>query len=350
MHRRERKRLLRDILKGVSRSFYLTLRVLPGPLREPIGLAYLLARAADTLADTPVVPPNRRLQYLQCFKTYIASPGAAGGCDEIQFALRNRLANRDEARLLESLPQLFTLFAAQPAADRERMRQVVTTLTDGMVFDLNTFPAEESGAIKALQREDELDRYTYLVAGCVGQFWTEMSMVHVAALKHWDQDALVEKGVRFGKALQLTNILRDLPRDLRIGRCYLPRQWLRQYDLSVAQLLEPNNSAHAKPLLEHGITLALQHFAAAEAYVLAIPRRCVRLRLAALWPLMIGLETLARLASSDHCLDADISIKVERRRVYAIMLRSALLVLSNTALRRWLVAARGAAHARRQSG
>jgi len=46
-----RDRLLKDVLKGVSRSFYLTLRVLPKNLRDPIGVAYLLARTADTLTD-----------------------------------------------------------------------------------------------------------------------------------------------------------------------------------------------------------------------------------------------------------------------------------------------------------
>jgi phytoene/squalene synthetase len=38
--------------QSVSRSFYLTIRFLPRPLREPVGLAYLLARATDTIADT----------------------------------------------------------------------------------------------------------------------------------------------------------------------------------------------------------------------------------------------------------------------------------------------------------
>ena len=46
-----RDRVLKDVLKGVSRSFYLTIRVLPKALREPVGLAYLLARAGDTIAD-----------------------------------------------------------------------------------------------------------------------------------------------------------------------------------------------------------------------------------------------------------------------------------------------------------
>lgn len=336
----ERRRLFRDILKGVSRSFYLTLRVLPGSVREPIGLAYLLARAADTLADTTVLPQNQRLHYLHCFKDYISNPAAAGRCEEIRCVLQDTLANPDEVRLLARLPQLFALFAAQPEPDRKLIRQVITMLTEGMVFDLNTFASEESGEIRALQQQSELDRYTYLVAGCVGEFWTAMSMAHVPALAHWNRETLTEQGVRFGKGLQLINILRDLPRDLRIGRCYLPQAWLDQRQLGMAQLLEPAISLQAKPLLDQGIALALQYFEAAEHYVLAIPRRCLRLRLAALWPLMIGLATLERLSLSEHWLDVNTTIKVERRRIYAMMLESLLLVVSNTALQRWIISTR----------
>ena len=47
---------LNQLLKQTSRSFYLTLRVLPGAIRPQIGLAYLLARTTDTIADTELVP------------------------------------------------------------------------------------------------------------------------------------------------------------------------------------------------------------------------------------------------------------------------------------------------------
>src|ERR1700709_1241766 len=68
--------LLGPLLKGVSRSFYLTLRVLPTGMRDPIGLAYLLARAADTIADTSLVPPAERLALLLSLRG--AVNGAAG--------------------------------------------------------------------------------------------------------------------------------------------------------------------------------------------------------------------------------------------------------------------------------
>src|SRR5256712_11186491 len=57
--------LLGDLLRQVSRSFYLSLAILPTALREPIGLAYLLARAADTIADTELVARKDRLAHLE---------------------------------------------------------------------------------------------------------------------------------------------------------------------------------------------------------------------------------------------------------------------------------------------
>src|SRR5258706_3083147 len=56
--------LLTDLLKAVSRSFNLTLRVLPAAVRPQIGLAYLLARTTDTIADTELVPIEKRLDAL----------------------------------------------------------------------------------------------------------------------------------------------------------------------------------------------------------------------------------------------------------------------------------------------
>ena len=64
-HRGPQRRPVKAILKSVSRSFYLTIRFLPRPLREPIGLAYLLARATDTIADTAEIPAAVRLTNLK---------------------------------------------------------------------------------------------------------------------------------------------------------------------------------------------------------------------------------------------------------------------------------------------
>lgn len=328
-----RRILLTTLLKTVSRAFYLSLRVLPADLREPIGLAYLLARAADTISDTPLIPPERRLSHLRAFRARLA--GEADAAD-MSAELNTAFANPAERALLQALPHAFALLQALNAFDRERTRAVVLTLTRGMEIDLTAFPPAECGAVTSLKTRDQLDDYIYHIAGCVGEFWTEISMAHTPALGDWDTARMSALGVRFGSALQLANILRDASKDLRIGRCYLPHSELDRLGLRSADLLDERNSARARPLLAWGIRTALTDFAAAERYILAIPRRCLRLRLAALWPVLIGLSTLALLARADNWLSPAAPIKAPRRSVYAIIAISLICGRSNRLLALWI--------------
>ena len=328
-----RRILLTTLLKSVSRAFYLSLRVLPADLREPIGLAYLLARAADTIADTPLTPPERRLSHLRAFRARLAGEAAAA---DMSAELDGAFANPAERALLQALPHAFALLESLTEFDRERTRAIVLTLTRGMEIDLTAFPPAEYGRVTALKTREQLDDYIYHIAGCVGEFWTEISIAHTPALGDWDGARMSALGVRFGSALQLTNILRDAPKDLRIGRCYLPRSELDRIGLRPADLLDARNAARARPLLAWGIRTALTDFATAERYIIAIPRRCLRLRLAALWPVLIGLSTLALLARADNWLNPAAPIKIPRRSVYAIVALSLICGRSNRLLALWI--------------
>ena len=333
---------MRVTLRDVSRSFYLSIRVLPGDLQEPVGLAYLLARAADTIADTALLRPDDRLRLLLLFRAQLEGSPSPQVLDEIESGLGGAGDDRSDAhsRLLGELPQVFALLESLPTSDAERVRRVVVTLTQGMEMDLTTFPPEHSGDVAALDSVEDLDRYTYLVAGCVGEFWTDITAAHTPALRKWDRARMSDLGVRFGKALQMVNILRDVPRDLRIGRCYVPSDMLARAGLTPAGLLERGNSDAARPVMAAGIDIAMGHIAAAEEYVLAVPRRCLRLRLAALWPLLLAVGTLTELARSEAWLDPNRTLKVSRRRVYAMMAFSFLAARSDTAVKAWLVRAR----------
>ncbi|WP_175899148.1 phytoene/squalene synthase family protein [Burkholderia vietnamiensis] len=338
--------LLGDLLKNVSRSFYLTLRVLPDGMREPVGLAYLLARAADTIADTALVAPERRATLLNGLRDEIERLGDGAALSRSLDDVTRMQADSHEHVLLGSMEPMLALLRVQPDADRAAIRKVVATLTSGMEFDLRTFPDEQSGQVASLPTRDALDRYTYLVAGCVGEFWTDMTAAHTRAARGWDCADMREKGIRFGKALQMTNILRDCPKDLRIGRCYLPDDVLAAHGVGVAELMAPHASARARGVLVDLLRVALDLYRDACLYTLAIPRRFVRLRLACLWPIMIGLETLERLAGHDAWLDPARPAKVPRKRIYRIMAASLALVGSNAAVRARLNALVGAVDAR----
>lgn len=325
-----------DLLREVSRSFYLTLRVLPGNLRAPIGLAYLLARAADTIADTRLIQPKERLSHLLGFREQVKGPADAEGLRRIGSLLTGQQALTQERVLLSSLPEIFSMLETVGEEDRTLIRSVVVTLSKGMEADLTTFPAEDSGRISALPDSAALDRYIYQVAGCVGEFWTAITMARTKGLAGWDRAHMGELGVRFGKALQMTNVLRDVPKDLRLGRCYFPQDKLEALGITPDALLDPLTCRTARPLLVDGIRTALGHFEAAEEYVLAIPRRHLRLRLAALWPVLIGLATLSELARNNDWLDLGRPSKVSRSWVYGMMIRSLPAARSNSLLRSWI--------------
>ena len=342
MSRESDRRLLGEILKGVSRSFYLSIRVLPSGMREPVATAYLLARAADTIADTRALPTPERLVRLLAFREQVQGPSSEEAVRRIVGGIQDQREGVSQAEvvLLEDAVQVFGLLEALQEADRERVRGVVGTLTRGMELDLTTFPDEGSGEVAALKTPEELDQYTYLVAGCVGEFWTLMAMAHHSGLSGWDAEEMSGQGVRFGKALQLTNVLRDVPRDLRIGRCYLPEIDLAATGLTAADLLEPANSVRARAVLTPWIRTALEHFEVAAEYVLATPRRCVRLRLAALWPILLGLATLEVLARNEAWLDPERPSRVRRRWVYGMMARSLAAVPSDRLVRSWILGLR----------
>lgn len=332
----QRRRLLKGLLRGVSRSFYLTLRVLPSSLRQPVGLAYLLARAADTIADTRLLSPSRRLDHLLVFRDQLEGPARLKPLQQIGGELTEKQSVPEERELLMSLPAAFSLLEGLPESDRYLVHDVVRSLTQGMETDLVTFPAEDSGLVGCIEDAAALDRYIYQVAGCVGEFWTAITTAHVPALKAWDSQRMTETGVAFGKALQLTNVLRDVPRDLRIGRCYLPRTDLAGIGMSPEELLDPAKGTAARPVLVAWLQVAMEYYASAEQYLLAIPRRSLRLRLAVLWPILIGLATLARLAGNERWLDPSCPSRVGRGWVYRTVALSWPAAHSNRILGAWI--------------
>ena len=302
---------LGPLLRDVSRSFYLSLRVLPAEVRPQVGLAYLLARASDTVADTKAVPRERRLELL-------------GRMRKGDFASVRELAPGQalagERELLERLDECAREKARLSARDRELIDGLLDTIVSGQIFDLERFP---EGGVTALKDDAELDKYTYLVAGCVGEFWTRMCAEHLPAFAALDQEEMLRLGVRFGKGLQLVNVLRDVAADLRMGRCYIPFA-------GPERLLDPAFGGFA---VEYGrwLDAAAEHLDAGWRYALNIPPSLKRVRLACAWPIWIGLETIALMRRANP-LDPAQRVMVRQGRVYLFLAESALFAGSDRLL------------------
>lgn len=341
---------LDQILRATSRSVYLTLRVVPRAMRQQLMLAYLFCRAADTIADTAVLPPARRVEFLRLFRSRFETGGEDADLSplvELASGASGEGFSPGERALLESLDACFEIHDTFGEDDREIFRQLLTTLTRGMALDLEIFPSEaearDSGKIAWLDTDADLDRYCYFVAGCVGEFWTDLQLLHVPVLASRDRAEFLQDGIRFGKGLQMTNVLRDLPGDLRIGRCYLPRERLEALGIEPAELREglvgsqdPSRlddlTRRLRPLYDDLLDLTLEHFQAGWDYTLRLPRRSPRLRLACAWPLLIGLETLTLLRQGVRELLAGERLKIPRSRVYQLMFASLWRIASNDAL------------------
>jgi farnesyl-diphosphate farnesyltransferase len=318
---------IRELLKEVSRSFYLTLRVLPRCIRPSISLAYLLARTTDTIADSHPLPADLRLDALRRMRETIRA--IAGDRDYAVPDLNRLIASQtamtsSERILLRRTESTLREFRELPSADRERVHEVMEHIIRGQETDLVRFGRASADRIAALQFDDELDDYIYCVAGSVGEFWTGMCLAHLFSGDRLDDSALFAEGARYGKGLQLVNILRDLPDDLRQGRCYLPLERLSRYGLHPQQLLDPDAMVRLRPVYDNYLDRAEDLLASGWSYTLRLPARQARIRLACAWPILIGRRTLVMLRGGNP-LDDRRRVKLRRPELYRWMLLSAAL-------------------------
>ena len=316
-----------SLLKQVSRSFYLTLRILPGEVRSQIGLAYLLARATDTVADTRAVPVESRLATLAALRARILAQNA----EPISLNLFTGSNSADSAAvpsaaeqiLLQRIEEFLACLCTVSDADRQLIRAVLSIIISGQELDLQRFGRAQPNQIVTLANEQELDDYAFRVAGCVGEFWTRLCHAHLFPTAPLDENLLIQNGIRFGKGLQLVNVLRDLPADLRQGRCYLPEDRLAALGLKPADLLNMSNYERLRPFFDFLLGVAEGHLEAGWQYTNSLPRRCRRLRLACAWPILIGVATLCKLRRT-NVLDGSQRVKVTRPEVRRVIGQSLL--------------------------
>jgi farnesyl-diphosphate farnesyltransferase len=310
------------ILEGTSRSFYLSLKELPSGVRSQVGLLYLLARTSDTIADSEQGSTDDRLAALEQYNEY-AQGRSDSSPDLSELASMQRIDS--ERKLLESMPATVACIGRFSDSDQLHIRHCLDVIVGGQVLDLQRFSGAAEGKVVALSEDIELDDYAYRVAGSVGEFWTRMALDHLFDADSGVEADLFEKGVRFGKALQMINILRDIPVDLRMGRCYIPSSSLSSHDLAPTDLLDEGNMERFRPLFESYIDAAESHLDAAEDYIGMLPHSQFRLRGSCMLPVLIGQRTLKLLRES-NVLDASSRIKITRSDIKGLVRKVAFAI------------------------
>ncbi len=214
-------------------SFYAALRILPRPQREAMFEVYAFCREVDDIADEGG-PRDARLEQLQQWRGEI----------------ENIYARRPGAR--ENLAAAVRQFGLR--------RDDFLAIIDGMAMDV-------AADIRAPDRAT-LDLYCDRVACAVGRL-----SVRVFGM---EEAAGVALAKHLGRALQLTNILRDIDEDAEIGRLYLPREALEAAGIHTSAPAQAIN--HKSIGVACGLVAAdaRQHFDQANAIMKAAPRRVVR--------------------------------------------------------------------------
>jgi farnesyl-diphosphate farnesyltransferase len=304
---------------------------LPAQLREPIALAYLLARTTDTVADTAKISRSVRIETLKMLADGIQGKASREVVVDLIASFVPLQENESERQLLESLPDCLVWLERMEQADRTDIRVVLEKITHGQMLDLQRFdPPTDGFAVannpqetRALSTAADLDEYTYLVAGCVGEFWTRLCFRHVRNFAILSEDEMLALGKRYGMALQLINVLRDAGSDLRAGRCYFPEYELAAAHLTASQILsEPERF---QPIYRTWLEKAKTGLACGMQYSRAIENR--RVRAATVLPALIGARTLALLNAAGQ-LVLQRTVKVPRHQVRKMILSLAVTLAS----------------------
>jgi farnesyl-diphosphate farnesyltransferase len=306
------ERFCEKILPGVSRTFAISIRLLPGELGRAVLCAYLLCRIADTIEDeagTAVAVKAGRFDHM------LAAFESAGAADAFQDSVLTIVGDPAHVELVRHSALVFTLWRDLSPETRAPVRRWVEEMVRGMRKILLAHPA--GIRLKTLA---EYQEYCYYVAGTVGHMLTDLWRVHSSAINQKTYEALEKKARAFGEALQTVNILKDVAADAeRENAIYVPDELLRAHGSSHATILDPAYETANHAALAALIELAWKNLDEARDYLLLVPRRAVSVRLFCILPLLYAYATLRDLTRSHAMLRRGGQVKIARAEVRSLM-------------------------------
>ena len=331
--RRDAERFARAALPLVSRTFAISVRMLPGELGRSVLCAYLLCRIADTIEDDGRATPERKAEllgeFLRCLDDASVADAFPGHAADIQ-------GNAAHVQLLRSTDLVCVQFRSLPPRSRDRVAHWVREMGRGMA----AFVLRHPRGLR-IQTVEEYREYCYYVAGTVGCMLTELWREHGPAMSPARYDMLWARCKTFGEALQTVNILKDIAADAeQENAIYVPESTLVAHGSSQATLLDPSRVAENRAAVGEFIGLAWTDLDTAFEYLLILPRRALAIRAFCVLPLLFAYATLRELTRTDAMLRPGGNVKISRHEVKSLMVAGLGALLSNTLLRRLVASVR----------
>ena len=301
----------REMLPKVSRTFALTIRLLPPSLEFTVTVAYLLCRIADTIEDSSGLDAALKVRLLEHFRSCLQNENVDLAPLRSSFASH---ATSDQQLVFES-DRVLKEYWKLPDAERAVIRPAVQEMCGGMAKFVALMEAR-AGKQRMIESVTELEQYCYYVAGTVGQLLTGLFALQWPQISSARSQRLRALSGPFAEGLQLTNIVQDVATDSARGVVFVPE------DL-------PSADGALKVL----VRIALKRLWDAIEYCSCIPRRHFRIRLFCILPAYLAVQTLRAVEKRIGATLQESKPKLSRAAVYRSVLITFAVAPSNTLMR-----------------
>lgn len=191
------------MLKKTSRTFYIPISYLDSGIKEAVASAYLCMRAIDEIEDHPELPDELKVKLLHGIHEAFTSP------EMVEATQTLLLPYRDVLPAVSLKIAEWALLCPASAAPT----------VNHYIAKMSLHMAEWVQHGWNIHTEEDLDRYTYSVAGMVGEMLSELWLWHDGTQSD------LTKAVAFGRGLQAVNILRNREEDIQRGVDFFPDGW-----------------------------------------------------------------------------------------------------------------------------
>ena len=275
----------KTILGSVSRTFALTIPLLPPNIEKVVGNTYLLCRIVDTIEDAADLNVQNKQSLSALFLDAVLERIPVESFVEPCLDALKNYSNQDELDLITHTPTVLRILHTCSSDDQQAVSRCVSIMSQGMSY----FHEKQNQV--GLQNLTEFEEYCYVVAGVVGELLTTIFANHSPAFKE-QMAGHEDLAIAFGQALQMTNILKDSPEDKTRGVCWKP------VNVSQVDLLK----------------IAYQKLQDSLNYILLIPKQEQGMRRFCFLAFGLAVMTLSKIANQKE-FDSKDEVKLSRNAV-----------------------------------
>lgn len=293
---------LQDLLVKSSRTFAITIPMLPAPLKVMVTIAYLLFRNADSIEDEVAWPVVKRRSVLKTYGDLLESLAYQKDSEDFKnwlVAAELKFENPNYTEVMNNLPFIIEQLLKLP----DHQFKIIIDHVNQTITEMGCWLEREEKEKKLILTDlKDVEDYCYSVAGIVGEMLTELFTLHSLAIAGDRLFILRHRARNFATGLQLTNIIKDYSRDFQVGRQFIPQRYL------------PANINEAEKIIPL-ITYAYQQLCGGINYVYLLPKEEIGIRQFCLLPLLLATATLEQLLISREKLFSGEDVKIDRAKV-----------------------------------